>query len=159
MHSHFQFFLRGYLGLWENLGWGTLFSCFIAFLWSNFSKSSEGVHEVSPPPLPLCAPMEKRQMILERTVFLIFRRNLIMFFFLTNVIVFSSFEQKWSYSNKSDLIRTKVISFEQKWRPFFIRLIFPQYLNPDRSLISKMQRNVKRFFFLFKQKSKKNEKR
>ena len=42
----FKFFWGGYLGFWENLGGGPLFSCFIAFLWSNFSKSFEGVHEV-----------------------------------------------------------------------------------------------------------------
>ena len=42
--------------LLENLGGGPLFSCFIAFLCYNFSKSFEGVHEV-PPLLPLCASM------------------------------------------------------------------------------------------------------
>ena len=44
------------MGLCENLGGGPLFSCFIAFLFYNFSKSFEGVHEVPPPP-PLCASM------------------------------------------------------------------------------------------------------
>ncbi len=33
------------MGLWENPGGGPLFSCFIAFLCYNFSKSFEGVHE------------------------------------------------------------------------------------------------------------------
>jgi hypothetical protein len=40
-------------------GRGPLFSCFIAFLFYNFSKSFEGVHEVPPssPLSPLCAIM------------------------------------------------------------------------------------------------------
>ncbi len=41
----FKFFWGGCLGLWENLGGGLLSSCFIAFLWFNFSKSFEGVHD------------------------------------------------------------------------------------------------------------------
>ncbi len=60
MHSHFQILLRGYMELWRNLGGGPLFSCFIAFLCYNFSKSFEGVHEVPPspsPPPPSCASM------------------------------------------------------------------------------------------------------
>jgi hypothetical protein len=46
----FSNFFRGYLMLRENLGGnlggGTLFSCFIAFLSSKFLKPFEGVHEV-----------------------------------------------------------------------------------------------------------------
>jgi hypothetical protein len=42
------------MGLWENLGGGPLFSCFIEFLCYNFSKSFEGVREVPPSsPRPL----------------------------------------------------------------------------------------------------------
>ncbi len=55
MHSHFQILLRGYMGLWENLGGGPLFLCFIFYC--NFSKSFEGVLEVPPPPsspIPVC---------------------------------------------------------------------------------------------------------
>ena len=48
----FKFFWGRYMGLWENLGGGPLFPCFIAFLWYNFSKSFKGVHEVPPPPSP-----------------------------------------------------------------------------------------------------------
>jgi len=48
----FKFFWGGYWELWENLG-GPLFPCFIAFLWTNISKSFEAVHEVSQPPGPL----------------------------------------------------------------------------------------------------------
>ncbi len=43
------------MGLWENLGGGPLFSCLVAFLCYNFSKSFEGVHEV-PPSSPLSLP-------------------------------------------------------------------------------------------------------
>ena len=50
MHSHFQILLRGYMGLWENLGGGPLFLCFIAFLCYNFSKSFEGYMRCPPPP-------------------------------------------------------------------------------------------------------------
>ena len=45
MNSHFQILLKGvlnYLGFWENLGGGPLFSCFIEFLCSSFSKSFKG---------------------------------------------------------------------------------------------------------------------
>ena len=49
MLSYFQTLLRG---LWEHLGGGPLFSCFIAFVGYNFSKSFEGVHEVPPSPPP-----------------------------------------------------------------------------------------------------------
>ncbi len=49
--------LRGYTGFWKNMG-GSSFSCFIEFLWPNFSKSFEGEHGVPPPPLssppPVC---------------------------------------------------------------------------------------------------------
>jgi hypothetical protein len=42
-------------------GRGPLFSCFIAFLFYNFSKSFEGVHELPPSsPHPLCASMVQR---------------------------------------------------------------------------------------------------
>ncbi len=51
----FKFFWGGYLGLWKNLGGGTLSLCFMGFQWSNFSKSFEGLHEVHPSPSPLCA--------------------------------------------------------------------------------------------------------
>ncbi len=64
--------------MWENLGGGPLFSCFIAFLKSNFVKSFEGVKEVlpsslpSPPlsplsPLPLCASVISRNYLLNRS--------------------------------------------------------------------------------------------
>ncbi len=49
----FKSFWGGTLGLWENLGGRPPFSCFIAFLCYNFSKSFEGVYEVPPSsPLP-----------------------------------------------------------------------------------------------------------
>ena len=39
----------------EKIWGGPLFPCIIAFLWSNFLKSYEGVHVVPPfPPLPVC---------------------------------------------------------------------------------------------------------
>jgi hypothetical protein len=49
MHSHFQIILRG---LWENLGGGSLFSCFIAFLFYNFSVFLGGYMRYTPPPPP-----------------------------------------------------------------------------------------------------------
>ena len=52
--SLFQIFLKGVLWVVIKLRRGPLFSCFIAFLWSNFSKYFEGVHEVPPPPPPVC---------------------------------------------------------------------------------------------------------
>ena len=144
MHSHFQILLRGYLGLWENLGWGTLFSCFIAFLWSNFSKSSEGVHEVSPP-LPLCAPMEKRQMIIERMVFLIFRRNLNYVFSLQTSTYFR-------HSNKNDLIRTKI---RTKVATFFsFDLSFRSILIPTDPLFQRCKEMLKDFSFSTKKQKK-----
>jgi len=51
----FKLFWAGYLVLWGNLGGGPLFLFFFAFLWSNFSRSSEGAPYHRPP--PLCASM------------------------------------------------------------------------------------------------------
>ncbi len=42
--------------MWEG---GPLFSCFMAFLWSNFWNSFEGVHEV-PPLLPPCVHLWRK---------------------------------------------------------------------------------------------------
>ena len=47
-------FVGGYLELWENQG-GTLFLCFISFLWLKFLKFFEGAHELRLLPCPLCA--------------------------------------------------------------------------------------------------------
>jgi hypothetical protein len=47
----------GVYGVLKNPG-GLVFLCFTAFLWSSFSKSFEGVHEVPTPPptfVPMCS--------------------------------------------------------------------------------------------------------
>jgi hypothetical protein len=51
----FKFFRGGYLGLWDNLGGGPLFLCFMAFLWSNFRSLLRGYKRCPLlTPLPLC---------------------------------------------------------------------------------------------------------
>ncbi len=136
--------------MWENLGWATLFSCFIAFLWwSNSSKSFEGVHEVSPLPGPLCASMDKRQVILERMVFLIFRRKF-------NYVFSLQTSSYFHHSNKNDLIRTKI---RTKVATFFsFDLSFRSILIPTDPLFQRCKEMLKDFSFFLNKKSNKNEK-
>jgi hypothetical protein len=119
MHSHFQILLKGYMGLWENMGGGPLFSCFIAFLCYDFSKSFEGVHEVPPSSPPPCVHLWMKSSYNEKTKSILFY-SVLFSIEVQRVVASSSCEGPMKTSKlKEEDSKTKVFSFEPKTKGHF----------------------------------------